>query len=166
VTGAGLVAWSLVGGVWPGRGPYHSLITDHRATKIQYDRRHIFEGAGRGGLAMPTYVVLYKYTSEGAKNIRESIKRAGRIRQDNARAGFKVRDVFWTQGAFDMVAVVDAPSEEAMMGAMLNVVSAGNVTSTMLRAFDATEMSRILAQTPSLSQMPAARKAAGKKKAR
>lgn len=97
---------------------------------------------------MPTYVVLYKFTPDGAKNIRDSIKRAGRIRQENARRGFKIRDVFWLQGQYDMISIVDAPSEEAMMGAMLNVVGAGNVTSTTLRAFDATEMSRILATIP------------------
>ena len=105
---------------------------------------------------MATYAVLYKYTAEGAKNIRDSVKRAGRIRQENARAGFKVRDVFWTQGSYDMLAIVDAPSEEAMMGAMLNVMAAGNVTSTIMRAFDATEMGRILAQTLPLSQVPKA----------
>jgi uncharacterized protein with GYD domain len=101
---------------------------------------------------MATYVVLYKFTAEGAKEIRDSIKRAGRIRQENARRGFKIRDVFWLQGPYDMVAIVDAPSEEAMMGAMLNVVAAGNVSSTTMRAFDATEMSRILAQTLPLSE--------------
>ena len=33
------------------------------------------------------------------------------------------------------------------MGAMMNVVSAGNVTSVTMRAFDAVEMSRVLAKT-------------------
>ncbi len=97
---------------------------------------------------MPNYVLLYKFTAEGAKNIRNTVKGAGRVRQENARRGFRIRDVFWTQGPYDMVAIVEAPSEEAMMGAMLNVVGAGNVTSTTMRAFDATEMSRVLAQTP------------------
>jgi len=61
-----------------------------------------------------------------------------------------------------MVALVEAPSEEQMMGAMLNVVSAGNVTSTTMRAFDATEMSRILATVPALSdEEPAPKRAAG-----
>jgi uncharacterized protein with GYD domain len=106
--------------------------------------------SGAQGGRMPTYVVLYKFTPDGIKNIRDSIKRAGSIRQENAAAGFKIRDVFWTQGQYDMVALVDAPSEERMMGAMLNVVSAGNVTSSTMRAFDATEMSRILATVPPL----------------
>jgi uncharacterized protein with GYD domain len=101
---------------------------------------------------MARYVVLYQFTAEGARNIRDSVKRAGMIRQQNARRGFKISDVFWTQGQYDMVAVVEAPDEEAMMGAMLNVVSAGNVRSTTMRAFDATEMSRILAQTEPLDE--------------
>jgi len=104
---------------------------------------------------MANYVVLYKFTADGAKDIRGTVKRAGRIRQENARRGFKVHDVFWTQGPYDMVAIVEAPSEEAMMGAMLNVASAGNVTSTTMRAYDATEMSRILAQTPAVAEAPA-----------
>jgi uncharacterized protein with GYD domain len=105
---------------------------------------------------MATYTVLYKFTPEGAKNIRDTVKRTGRIRQANARAGFKVRDVFWTQGPYDMLAIVEAPSEEAMMGAMMNVVGAGNVTSTTMRAFDATEMSRIMAQALPLEAAPPA----------
>ncbi len=101
---------------------------------------------------MATYIVLYKFTADGAKNIRDSVKRAGRIRQENARVGFRILDVFWTQGPYDMISIVEAPSEEAMMGAMLNVVGAGNVTTTTMRAFDSLEMSRILAQTLSLSE--------------
>lgn len=111
---------------------------------------------------MATYVVLYKFTAEGQKSIRETIKRSGRIRQQNARLGFTIQQVFWLQGQYDMIAIVDAPSEEAMMGAMLNVVSAGNVSSMTMRAFDATEMSRILAQTVGLEDDEPAPKPAKK----
>ena len=97
---------------------------------------------------MPRYVLLYKFTEQGAKNIRQTVKRAGQVRQENARRGFTVEAVFWTQGPYDMVSIVDAPSEDAMMAAMISVVGAGNVTSTTLRAFDAPDMSRILAQAP------------------
>ena len=114
---------------------------------------------------MATYVILYTFTPEGAKNIRDSIKTAGRVRQLNARIGFTIKDVYWLQGAYDMVAIVDAPSEEAMMGAMMNVVSAGNVTSVTMRAFDAVEMSRVLAKTLPLPDDGAPRaKAAAKMK--
>jgi len=109
-----------------------------------------------------TYVILYTFTPEGAKNIRESIKTSGRVRQQNARIGFTIKDVYWLQGSYDMMAVVDAPSEEAMMGAMMNVVSAGNVTSVTMRAFDAVEMSRVLAKTMPLPDDDAPAKGAKK----
>lgn len=95
---------------------------------------------------MAKYIVLYRFTEQGAKSIRDTVKRARETREENERRGFKVQALLWTQGPYDLVAVVEAPSEEAMMGGMVNVVSAGNVTSTTMRAFDEQEMEGILKQ--------------------
>lgn len=95
---------------------------------------------------MARYVVLYRFTEQGTKSIRDTVKRARETREENERRGFKVQALLWTQGPYDLVAVVDAPSEGAMMGGMVNVVSAGNVTSTTMRAFDEQEMEDILKQ--------------------
>jgi len=95
---------------------------------------------------MPKYVVLYRFTEPGAKDIRGTVGRARQTREQNEERGFKVQALLWTQGPYDLVAVVEAPSEEAMMGGMVNVVSAGNVTSTTMRAFDQQEMEKILKQ--------------------
>jgi uncharacterized protein with GYD domain len=95
---------------------------------------------------MPKYVVLYRFTENGAKDIRGTVERARQTREQNEKRGFKVQALLWTQGPYDLVAVVEAPSEEAMMGGMVNVVSAGNVTSTTMRAFDEQEMEKILKQ--------------------
>jgi len=95
---------------------------------------------------MPRYVVLYRFTTEGAKNIRETVKRARQTREQTEKRGFKVQALLWTQGPYDLVSIVDAPSEEAMMGAMANVVAAGNVSSTTMRAFDDKEMEAVLKQ--------------------
>jgi len=95
---------------------------------------------------MPRYVVLYRFTAEGAKNIRETVKRARETREQTEKRGFKVQALLWTQGPYDLVSIIDAPSEEAMMGAMANVVAAGNVSSTTMRAFDDKEMEAVLKQ--------------------
>jgi uncharacterized protein with GYD domain len=95
---------------------------------------------------MARYIVLYKFTEQGAKTIRDTVKRARQTREENERRGFKIDAMLWTQGPYDLVAVVDAPSEEAMMGGMVNVVSAGNVTSTTMRAFNDQEMENVLKQ--------------------
>ena len=92
---------------------------------------------------MPRYVVLYRFTAEGAKNIRETVKRARQTREQTEKRGFKVQALLWTQGPYDLVSIVDAPSEAAMMGAMANVVAAGNVSSTTMRAFDDKEMEAV-----------------------
>ena len=96
---------------------------------------------------MPKYVVLYRLTEQGAKSIRATVERARQTREENEKRGFKVQALLWTQGPYDLVAVVEAPSEEAMMGGMVNIVSAGNVSSTTMRAFDEKEMEGILRQT-------------------
>ena len=95
---------------------------------------------------MPRYVVLYRFTEQGAKGAKGTVQRARQTREENEKRGFKTVGLYWTQGPYDLVAIVDAPSEDAMMGAMLNVVGAGNVTSTTMRAFDDGEMERILKQ--------------------
>jgi uncharacterized protein with GYD domain len=95
---------------------------------------------------MPKYVVLYRLTPEGAKNIKGTVERARETREANEARGFKVLSLLWTQGPYDLVSVVDAPSEEAMMAGMMNVVSAGNVVSTTMRAFDEREMEAAIKQ--------------------
>ena len=114
--------------------------------------------AARGGLAlpsrepiasrederMPRYVVLYRFTDAGRKQLKETVHRASEIRELNEAAGFEVLAHYWTQGHYDLVTVVDAPSEEAMMNGLFSIAEAGNVSSETLRAFTDEEMQRII----------------------
>ncbi len=93
---------------------------------------------------MPTYVVLYRFTDQGLKNIKDTVKRAREVRAENERRGFKVLGIYWTQGRYDLVAVMDAPSEEAMTAGLFYVAEAGNVHSETLRAFTEAEMEKAL----------------------
>ncbi|HEX5940611.1 MAG TPA: GYD domain-containing protein [Dehalococcoidia bacterium] len=93
---------------------------------------------------MATYVVLYKFTDQGLKNIKGTVKRADEVRKTNEDRGFKVQGLYWTQGHYDMVAVLDAPTEDAMIAGLFNVAEAGNVHSETLRAFTSDEMEKML----------------------
>lgn len=95
---------------------------------------------------MATYVVLYRFTDEGRKDIKGTVKRAAEVRKDNEARGFKVVGHYWTQGRYDLVTIVEAPSEEAMMAGLFSVAEAGNVQSETLRAFTDEEMDRLLSQ--------------------
>ena len=94
---------------------------------------------------MATFVVLYRFADQGLKNIKGTVKRASEVRKANEDRGFKVQGLYWTQGHYDMVAVLDAPSEDAMIAGLFNVAEAGNVHSETLRAYTSDEMEKMLA---------------------
>ena len=93
---------------------------------------------------MPHYVVLYRFTDSGRKNIKDTVRRAQEVRRMNEERGFKVAGHYWTQGRYDLVTIVEAPDEEAMMSGLFGIAEAGNVSSETLRAFTDDEMQRIL----------------------
>ncbi len=93
---------------------------------------------------MPTYVVLYRFTDQGLKGIKDTVRRAREIRAENEKRGFKVIGTYWTQGRYDLVAILDAPSEEAMLAGLFNIAETGNVHSETLRAHNEAEMEAAL----------------------
>lgn len=95
---------------------------------------------------MPTYVVLYRFTEQGRQNIKDTVKRTEDVRRENEKRGFKVLGHYWTQGHYDLVAVVEAPTEDAMMTGLFNVAEHGNVVSETLRAFSDNEMQGIMSK--------------------
>ena len=95
---------------------------------------------------MPRYVVLYRFTDQGLKNIKDTVKRAQATRKANEARGFKVIGTYWTQGQYDLVSIVETPDEDSINVALFNVAEAGNVHSETMRAYDENEMTKALAK--------------------
>jgi uncharacterized protein with GYD domain len=93
---------------------------------------------------MATYVMLLNWTDQGVRAARDTVKRAQAFRETNAAMGATLRSMHWTLGAYDLVASVDAPDDETMTRIGLTLAALGNVRSTTMRAFDETEMERIV----------------------
>jgi uncharacterized protein with GYD domain len=55
-----------------------------------------------------------------------------------------MKESYWTLGAFDVVAVFEAPDDETMTAFSLSVAKLGNVKTQTLRAFSAKDMGNIL----------------------
>lgn len=91
---------------------------------------------------MVRYVVLYRFTEQGRRHVKDTIHRADEIRSLNETAGFRVVGMYYTQGQYDVVAIVEAPSEEAMLTGLFAIAEEGNVTSETLRAFSPEEIQR------------------------
>ena len=96
---------------------------------------------------MPRYVVLYRFTDQGLKSIKDTVKRAEEVRKANESRGFKIIGTYWTQGQYDIVSIVESPDEESMNAGLFNIAAAGNVHSETLRAFDEAEMARSLSRS-------------------
>jgi uncharacterized protein with GYD domain len=60
--------------------------------------------------------------------------------------GVTVKDIFWTQGRYDVVAITDAPDELSATALNLSLSALGNVRTESLRAFSAEEMAKITAK--------------------
>jgi uncharacterized protein with GYD domain len=58
----------------------------------------------------------------------------------------KVKEIYWTLGAFDGAIVFDAPDDETATAAMLHLGSLGSVQTTTARAFNLVEMDEILSK--------------------
>jgi uncharacterized protein with GYD domain len=91
-----------------------------------------------------TYVILYKYTEQGIRNIMDAPKRVEAARQAAARVGMIVRETLWLQGEYDFLAIIEAPDEITAAAFNLNNVRQGNVRSHTMRGFTVAEMTEIL----------------------
>ena len=95
---------------------------------------------------MITYVVLATFTDQGVKNAKNSPKRAEAFKQMAKTFGVTVKDIFRTQGRYDIVTVVAAPDELSATALNLSLSALGNIRTESLRAFSSAEMMNIVAK--------------------
>jgi uncharacterized protein with GYD domain len=61
-----------------------------------------------------------------------------------ATFGVTVKELFWTQGRYDVVTILDAPDEFSVTALNLSLSALGNVRTESLRAFSAADMTSIV----------------------
>jgi uncharacterized protein with GYD domain len=93
---------------------------------------------------MAQYIMLATYTEQGIRTIQDTIKRADAVKEMANKAGLTMKETYWTLGQYDVVAVFEAPSDEAMTAFALSVARLGNVKTQTLRAFSPADMQAIL----------------------
>lgn len=95
---------------------------------------------------MSIYIVLLNWTDQGIRDYKDTVQRSEGFASAVQKLGARVLDVYWTVGPHDLVAVVEAPDEETVTAALLQVAGMGNIRSTTMRAFGREEMQHILAK--------------------
>ena len=93
---------------------------------------------------MATYIVLAHFTDQGVRGVKDSPKRAAAFKALAKKVGASVKDLYWTLGSYDIVAIVESPDVETITALGLSIGKLGNVRTETLRTFDQTEMGAIL----------------------
>ena len=97
---------------------------------------------------MPTYVLLIKWTDEGIKTVKDAPNRVERAHNMWKSAGGALKDFYFTFGRYDMIAIAEAPSDEAMGKALLMLGGFGTVSVETLKAFPEAEGLEIIKGLP------------------
>ena len=94
------------------------------------------------------YIILGKYTEEGVKGMKDSPKRLEQAKEVAKSFGGELKQYFLTMGKYDFVVIAEAPSNEAMMKALLTVGAEGAVRTETLVAVPAEGLGEILKDLP------------------
>ena len=93
---------------------------------------------------MGKYVLLGNWTDQGARNVKDTVKRSRAAREAFAALGVNLREWIFTLGAYDVVLTVDAPDDETLTRAALALTQQGNLRTTTLRGFGEKEMENLV----------------------
>ncbi|MDO8249436.1 MAG: GYD domain-containing protein [Rhodoferax sp.] len=95
---------------------------------------------------MATYIALSNFTDQGIRNVKDTTKRADAVKEAAAKYGAKMTQIYWTQGKYDLVAIIEAPDDTSATAFALAIGMAGNIRTQTLRAFTKEDMNGILAK--------------------
>ena len=93
---------------------------------------------------MATYCILGSFTEQGVRNAKESPNRAEAFKETARKSGATVKDLYWAQGQYDIVIILEAPDDLAVTSLALSVGALGNVRTQTLRLFSAADMKSII----------------------
>jgi uncharacterized protein with GYD domain len=93
---------------------------------------------------MPTYISLLSWTEQGIQSYKSTLDRAKAAGEAAAALGGSLKDIYWTIGPYDVVAVSEFPDDESATAFLLKLGSTGAIRTTTMRAFTAEEMARVI----------------------
>jgi uncharacterized protein with GYD domain len=95
---------------------------------------------------MPIYIELVSWTDQGIRNIKEAPQRIEAFKKTVEAAGGRLTGFYVTMGKYDIITIIDAPSDEALANIALNTGSKGNVRTETMKAFTEQEFRNIIAR--------------------
>ncbi len=97
---------------------------------------------------MPTYVLLFNWTEQGVRAVKDTTKRADTFKAQAEKLGVKVRESLWTVGPYDALALVEAPDDSAASRLAIWMGSQGMVRTLTMRCYTSAEMAKVIQGLP------------------
>jgi len=99
---------------------------------------------------MPAYLVLYNFTDQAMKNIKQMPDGIEQAHQTIESMGGKVVACCSLMGQYDALGIYELPSDEVAMGFLLGMGATGSVRTTTLKAFpyDYDQFSELVSRLP------------------
>ena len=97
---------------------------------------------------MPMYVVLCIHTQKGIESMKASPERSEGFRKVARSLGGEIKEVYYTMGRYDAVAICEAPNDETMTKILLIVGAAGSVRTETLPAIPAHKAAEVFKALP------------------
>jgi uncharacterized protein with GYD domain len=95
---------------------------------------------------MPAFVILSNFTDQGVRAVKDTVKRAEKFKELAKQNGATVKELYWTLGKYDVVAIIEAPDLASVTALGLTLGMGGNVRTQTLPAFTADDMAKVLAK--------------------
>ncbi len=93
---------------------------------------------------MSSYVMLAKWTEQGARSVAEVPKRIDAARKLLEDMGGDFKSLHMTMGEYDLVVIYEAPDDAVAARFILLLGKAGNLRTTSLKAFPEQAMREII----------------------
>ncbi|MBW2581728.1 MAG: GYD domain-containing protein [Deltaproteobacteria bacterium] len=97
---------------------------------------------------MPTYIILYKLTDQGIRNIKDAPQRIEEGIKGFEAMGGKTIGFYSVMGEYDYVGIGEVPNDETAVAFALALGSQGNARTTTLKAFTKEEFAEIVKKLP------------------
>ena len=97
---------------------------------------------------MPTFISMLSWTDQGIRNVKDSPKRLHAAREAAKRLGVEIKQVFLTNGEFDLLAILEAPNGDDIAKLVLALGAQGNLRSRTVRGWPEAEYIKLVTELP------------------
>ncbi|HEY4198955.1 MAG TPA: GYD domain-containing protein [Devosiaceae bacterium] len=94
---------------------------------------------------MGKYINLINWTADGVANVKNSPARWDAAKEMARKHGATLETIYMTMGQYDLVAILDAPSDEVAAKVNLQLAMGGALRTTTLKAFSEDEYRKVIA---------------------